>query len=114
MEEILSKANELGRLLKNTEIFKTYDLLAGTFNADENAVKILDEYMRISSDIKNRQDIGDTIEKFEIENAKNLATIIAGNELIMKYLKAQQDYMQLLLKIQNEISNKEADFYTNS
>lgn len=107
MEEILARAEDLGRLIRNTEIYRNYIRLSELLQSDGDAIKLLDEYTRFSKEIKERQDLGDIVEKFEIENAKNLAAMVSENDAIMKYLAAQKEYLGLLYRIQEELGNNE-------
>jgi cell fate (sporulation/competence/biofilm development) regulator YlbF (YheA/YmcA/DUF963 family) len=107
MDEILAKTEELGRLIKNTEIYRNFIHVSELLHSDSDAMKILDEYARFSKEIKERQDSGDIVEKFEIEHAKNLGDTISENEAIMKYLNAQKEYLGLLRKIQEELGDSE-------
>ena len=47
--------------------------------------------------------MGDIIEKFEIENIKSMSAMVSDNEIIMQYLKAQQEYLDLIILIQKEL-----------
>lgn len=105
MEEILSQAGELGRLIQNTEIYRNFILMSGLLHADEEAVKILKDYGRFTKEIQERQDRGGIVEKFEIEYARSLADLVSEHEVIMKYLDAQKEYLELLYRIQGEISD---------
>ena len=58
MEEILAQAEDLGRLIRNTEIYRNFIRLSELLHSDGDAIKILDEYTRFSKEIKERQDTG--------------------------------------------------------
>ena len=105
MDDILAQAGELGRLIQNTEIYKNFIRMSELFHSDEEAVKILGDYTSFSKEIKERQDRGDIVEKFEIEHARNLADMVSEHEAVMKYLDAQKEYLELLYRIQGEISD---------
>jgi len=107
MDEILARAEELGQLIKSTEIYGNFMHMSELLHSDSDALKVLDEYTRFSKEIKDRQDTGDIVEKFEVEHAKNLAESISENEAIMKYLNAQKEYLDLLCKIQEELGDSE-------
>jgi cell fate (sporulation/competence/biofilm development) regulator YlbF (YheA/YmcA/DUF963 family) len=107
MEEILAQAGELGRLIQNSEIYKNFIRMSEIFHADGEAVKILNEYTSLSKEVKERQDRGDIVEKFEIEHVRGLADTVSEHEAVMKYLKAQKEYLELLYRIQGELSNIE-------
>ncbi|OHD63633.1 MAG: hypothetical protein A2176_05730 [Spirochaetes bacterium RBG_13_51_14] len=104
MEDILAHAEELGRLIKNTEVFGNYQRLTEQLRSDSNAACLLDDFFDRSREIKDRQDRGDIIEQFEIENIKSLSELVSRNETIKEYLSAQQEYLDLLLMIQKELS----------
>lgn len=105
MDEILKKAEELGRLIQDTGIYRNYITISESLNADGDAVKLLDEYMNLSRSIKERQDLSDIIEKYEFENVESLAGMVSQNETIMMYLEAQKKYLDLLTRIQDELSD---------
>ena len=107
MEEIMAKADELGRLIRNTEIYKNFQRLSGLLRADPDAANFFDEYLRLSGSIKERQDRGDTIESYEMEHLKNMRDLISANELILRYTEARQDYLDLLVEIRNQISDSD-------
>jgi cell fate (sporulation/competence/biofilm development) regulator YlbF (YheA/YmcA/DUF963 family) len=50
MEEILQKANELGLMIKGSDIFKRYEELVKKIEADSNARTLLDEYIKMSEE----------------------------------------------------------------
>lgn len=103
MEEILKKAEELGRMIRDTETYRDFQRASEMLHADKDAEKLLDDYVRISSHVRERQEMGDIIEKFEIENIKSMSAMVSGNEMIIRYLKAQQEYLDLILLIQKEL-----------
>ncbi len=105
MEEILKKAEELGRLLRETDIYRDFQDASGRLHADADAEKLLDDYIKVSKYIRERQEMGDIIEKFEIENIKSMSSLVSDNEMIMQYLRAQQEYLDLILLIQKELED---------
>jgi cell fate (sporulation/competence/biofilm development) regulator YlbF (YheA/YmcA/DUF963 family) len=109
MEEILAKAEELGRLIKNTGIYRNFQRSYGMLQKDPDATALFKEYLRVSGMMKERQDLGDTIEKYEVEQYKNLMDMITADDLIMDYLNAQQEYLDLLVEIQNQIGESGKD-----
>ena len=107
MEEIMARAGELGRLIQGTDIYKSFIRLSESLHADEEAAKMLDDYTRYLKGIKERQERGDIVEKFEIEHARNLADEAYEHEVVRKYLDAQKEYLELLYRIQREINDVE-------
>jgi cell fate (sporulation/competence/biofilm development) regulator YlbF (YheA/YmcA/DUF963 family) len=105
MDPILKQAQELGRLIRDTGVYRNYIAMSESINADGDAVKLLEEYTNLSRSIKERQDMSDIIEKFEFENVESLAGMISENEIIMRFLEAQKEYLDLLTRIQDELSD---------
>ncbi len=102
-ETILKQADELGRLIRDTEIYRNYQSLSESLNADGDSAKLFDEYVNLARTIKERQDRADIIEKYEFENLESLGRIVSGNETIMMFLEAQKQYLDLLTSIQEEL-----------
>jgi cell fate (sporulation/competence/biofilm development) regulator YlbF (YheA/YmcA/DUF963 family) len=105
MENILQKAEELGRLIRETDIYRDYHRASELLNADEEAKKLFDDFIAISKYVRDRQEMGDIIEKFEMENIKSMSTMVSDNDVIQNYLDAQQEYLDLILMIQKELED---------
>ena len=105
INSILQQAEELGRLIHDTGIYRNYIAMTESLNADVDAVRLLDEYTNLCRSIQERQAMSDIIEQYEFENAETLAGLVSENETIMEYLEAQKKYLELLTKIQEELSN---------
>jgi cell fate (sporulation/competence/biofilm development) regulator YlbF (YheA/YmcA/DUF963 family) len=103
MEEILKKAEELGRLIRDTDIYRDFQRASESLHADADADKLFDDFIKISKYVSDRQEMGDIIEKFEIENIKSMSEMVSGNDMIVRYMKAQQEYLDLILMIQKEL-----------
>lgn len=104
-EDILAQSEELGQLIRNTDIYAEFSRLSELLHGDSESSGLFDEFISFSSEIKERQDSGDIIEKFEMEKLRELTEQAAGNETIVNYLNAQNAYLDLLLKIQKEINS---------
>ena len=102
---ILSQAEELGRLIQDTEIYRNYIAMSESLNADGDAARLLEEYTNLCRSIKERQEMSDIIEKFEFENVESLAGLVSENEAIMGFLEAQNKYLDLLKRIQEELAD---------
>jgi cell fate (sporulation/competence/biofilm development) regulator YlbF (YheA/YmcA/DUF963 family) len=103
METILRQADELGRLIRGTEIYRNYCSLSESLSADADSAKLFEEYVNLVRAIKERQDRADIIEKYEFENLESLGRIVSENETIMRFLEAQKEYLDLLTRIQEEL-----------
>jgi cell fate (sporulation/competence/biofilm development) regulator YlbF (YheA/YmcA/DUF963 family) len=106
MRDILEKANELGLLIKGSDECKRYESLEMEIEKAHTSGELLDHYEKLAEEIKSRELNGDIIEKFEREELGNLAEEISGDDLICRYIKAKEDYINLLLSIQSSINKK--------
>lgn len=104
MEDILKKANELGLLIKQTEACRDFEELSAEIEKDDDASSLLKKYNEIAGIIQNKNEAGDTIEKYEQEMFKALTATVTENKLILEYLKARDVYVDLLMKIHKSIS----------
>jgi len=107
MKEILVKANELGILIKNTEAFIKFEELNDEVENDKEASLLLKKYNEIAETVQQKQSAGFTLEKFEQERFREISGAVASNELLLKYLKARNIYMELLMSIHKALSSEE-------
>jgi len=105
LQAILQQAEELGRLIRSTGIYRDYMAASGSLDADGEAVKLLEEYTALCRSIRERQEMADIIEKFEFENVETMTGLVSENETIMGYLRAQKNYLDLLTRIQKELTD---------
>ena len=109
-DAILAKADELGNLIRDTEIYRNFKRMSGMLSEDAGATRLFQEYLQMSGSLKERQDRGDIIEKYETDELKNLLDIISENDIIMQYVGAQKEYIDLLEKIHQEIVSADFEF----
>jgi len=106
MKEILAKANELGIQIKNTEAYSRFEELGIEVENDNEASLLLNKYNEIAETIQQKQDAGFTLEKFEQEKFKEISGAVASNDLLLKYLKARDAYIKLLMSIHETLSGE--------
>ncbi len=105
MEEILDKANELGILIKQTDVYIRFEEINLEVENDNEASVLLKKYNEIAETIQQKQDAGFMLEKYEQEKFRELAGAVAANEILLKYLKARDAYINLLMVIHKELNN---------
>jgi cell fate (sporulation/competence/biofilm development) regulator YlbF (YheA/YmcA/DUF963 family) len=110
MDDILIKAEELGKRIRETDLYRVYVRMVDEMGADPDASKLLDDFNRLSGEIHVRQERGDGIEQFETDELEHLKSLVTGNEKILRYLLARQDYLDLLVGIQQELGAFENGF----
>jgi len=104
MKEILAKANELGDLIKNTEAYTYFEEMNNAVENNNEASLLLKKYNEIAETIQQKQAAGFTLEKFEQERFREISGSVASNELLVKYLKARDIYIELLMSIHKALS----------
>lgn len=109
MEEILIKANELGLMIKGTEIFQRFDELRVQLEADDGARKILAEYANYSDEIMAKEQAGNPIEVEEKDKMKELSEKVTDNALLKEFIATQSYYMNMLMLVQKAITEPEGD-----
>ncbi len=67
----------------------------------------LKKYNEIAETIQQKQGAGFTLEKFEQERFREISGAVASNELLLKYLKAREIYIELLMNIHKALSSEE-------
>jgi cell fate (sporulation/competence/biofilm development) regulator YlbF (YheA/YmcA/DUF963 family) len=107
MKEILEKANELGIMIKETEAFSRFEELNNKVENDKEASLLLKKYNEIAETIQQKQGAGFTLEKFEQERFREISGAVASNELLLKYLKAREIYIELLMSIHRALSSED-------
>lgn len=105
MKEIIAKANELGIMIQDTDVYAAFEKLGKTVDDDKEASLLLKKYNEIAETIQQKQAEGFTLEKFEQERFRELSAAVASNELLLKYLRARETYIELLTDIHKALIN---------
>ena len=108
MEEILKKADELGILIQNTDVYMEFETLNNEAANNSEASLLLKRYNEIGSAIQQKQEGGFPIEKFEQERFKEVGAAVRSNEILLKYIKARDRYLEFLMDIHNALSSDES------
>ena len=106
MEEILKKADELGILIKDTDAYLEFERLNNEVENNSPALLLLKKYNELAETIQQKQERGFPIEKFEQERFKEISISVKSNALLLKYIKARDRYLELLMGIHNALSSE--------
>lgn len=109
MEEILQKANELGLMIKGTEISARFEEISNKLESDKEAKDLLEEYIKITQEFQEKQAGGGTIEVEEKKNIQELSEKVSQNQLIKEFIATQTYFYNLMVQIQNTISDPKGD-----
>ena len=106
MEEILAKADELGVMIMETEAYTKFDEFNKEVESNNEASLLLKKYNEIAETIQQKQNAGFNLEKFEQERFRDISSAVAANDLLVKYLKARDQYIELLQSIHKALSSE--------
>jgi cell fate (sporulation/competence/biofilm development) regulator YlbF (YheA/YmcA/DUF963 family) len=109
MEKILEAANTLGHLLKKNEIVTRYHEFGEELEKNEEAKKLLDEYMEFTTKYRMKEEKGEAIEVSDKEELSEFQEKLQKNELITKFMATQAYYMSIIQKVNERISNPEGE-----
>jgi cell fate (sporulation/competence/biofilm development) regulator YlbF (YheA/YmcA/DUF963 family) len=104
MEDILQKANELGMMLKNSDINAHYEKLSEELEADKDSKSLLDEYLDLFEQMHRKETSGGVIEIAEKEKLAEIQKKVSENQLIVDYIDAKNSYVNVLMEIQKAVS----------
>ena len=104
MEDILKKANELGLLIYKTDTAVNFREMESRVKSDTEASLLLEKYNELAEMIRLKQESGFKIESYEAAEFSEITASVTSNSLLRDYIKSRDSYMNMLLKINNELS----------
>lgn len=109
MEKLLSKAHELGHLLKKNSIVKRYQELAKQLEGSDEARKLLEEYLGCADRLRKKEMEGKPVEVEEKRELQELDGKMKEHPLISDFLATQAYYMGLMDQINDAIANPKGE-----
>ncbi len=109
MEEILQKANELGLMIKGTELYKRYEEISEKLEKDADARKLLEDYIQVSDEMYRKEHSGAAIEVEEKKKLQEMNEKISESQLIKEYLATQTYFLNLMMQIQKVINEPKGE-----
>jgi len=106
VEEILNQAQRLGKLIAQHPRTQAMQQASAAARADTDAQRLLDDHRRQAEHIHRLENEGKPIEVADKHKLANLEAKVAGNPLIMKLMKAQADYVQLMQAVNSAIGSQ--------
>jgi len=106
MDELLRKAEDLGRLLAEHPRFKALMAARDVVRADEKARKLLADYQ---AQVETIQDLTAKRQPIEVDDKHRLADLeqhVASNEVLKKLTQAQVDFSELMSNVNRAIYNR--------
>lgn len=109
MEEILKKANELGLMIKGTDVSIRFEELAKKLNDDKESKALLEEYIKLMQDYQEKEANGTAIEVEEKDKLKEMSEKVSENDLLKEYIATQTYLINMMMQIQQAISEPKGD-----
>lgn len=109
MDEIIKKANELGLMIKGTEVYARFEDLSQKLEADEKSRDLLEEYAIASQEFHEKEEAGVAIEVADKTKLQELNDKVSQNQLIKEYIATNTYYLNMLMMIQKVISEPEGE-----
>ena len=104
IQVLLDKANELGLMISSTRSAVHFREMEVLVEADREASLLMKKYNEFAEMIRVKQESGFEIESFEAEEFAQLTASVSSNNLLRNYIKARNYYMEMLIKINRELS----------
>lgn len=107
MSAILEKANELGKMLANSNELKHFQAMEAVFYSDEEAQKVFAEYE------KKREEIGNQMRETDLspealrsfqEKLQECMADLTANKVVNDYLEAKSAFNQIITQVNSIIS----------
>jgi len=109
MEEIISRANELGLMIKGTDVYKRYVEVVKKLEQNPESRKLLEEFAQLSETVQQKEGTGQPVEVEEKQKIEELSAKVSEDELLKEFITAQSYYMNLMMMIQKAISEPEGE-----
>ena len=104
MNEILGAAGKLGALISGHPAINNYKEVARQLELDVAAKNIMMQYEQLIERLSQKEAAMQPIEIAEKQHFEQLQQSIAMQPTIKRFAQAQQDYMELMKKVQETIN----------
>ena len=108
-DKILEAANRLGHYLAKNDLVQRYRKLSEDLEKDEEARKLVNEYIEFSALYQEKEKAGTTIEVEEKRRFSELSQKIKDHKLLSEFFATQSYYMILMQEINERIAHPEGD-----
>ncbi|NLO20764.1 MAG: YlbF family regulator [Syntrophomonadaceae bacterium] len=106
---VFEKAKELALEIKESQEYREVRRTGQDIQNNDEARQIVEDIQTAQSQIESAQNSGRPPSEEQIEEFNNISVKMQGNSLIQAYLKAQDDYSQLMQQINQSISDEVND-----
>jgi len=103
MEEILRRAEELGRAIREHPRYKRLMEADARVRADRSAAEALQAYNKAVIKIARKEKAAQPVEVEEKRQVEHLRQAVVSHEAIKAFMQAQADYAELMKKMNDAI-----------
>ena len=108
-EKILRKANELGHLLRQSEVVQRYLQLGQKVESNPAAASLLDDFIAATTQLQEMEMAGVPITDEQKLEYQKLAEKVEGDNLLREFLASQAYYMNMMHQVNQVISNPQGE-----
>ena len=101
---VMEKAKELGQIIRGTQEYLELEKANENVKEDENATQIIEQINQLQEQINFAQQSGVEPSSEQIENFNELKEKMQNNLTIQSFIKAQEQFNQVMQDINNAIS----------
>ncbi|HUS46022.1 MAG TPA: YlbF family regulator [Phycisphaerae bacterium] len=103
MDEIVRRAEDLGRAIREHPRYKRLLETDAGIRADKAATEALDAYNKAAVETAKKEEALKPVEPEEKRELERLMQAVAANETVKAFMKAQTDYAELMKKMNDAI-----------
>ncbi len=103
-DKIVAEAGKLGKLIADTAASKAFLKARQMVEADEQAIKLIEDYQRQMQKIAQLENSAKPIEPEDKHKLTELQQKVASNETLKCWMKAQADFSELMGKVNKAIA----------
>ncbi len=106
-QEVLDAATKLGNLIADHDAAKKFADTVGKIQADTEAQRLLNDFNRQANAIAEKEANHQPIEPEDKQKLEKLQQDVFTNPLLRDFQVAQMDYMDLMRKVDQQISGQD-------
>ena len=103
---VFEKAKELGQEIKRSQEYKEVRRTGQDIQDNADAQQIIQDIQTVQGQLEFAQNAGVPPTEEQMEEYNNVQSKMESNSLIQAYLKAQDDYSQLMQEVNKSISEE--------
>ena len=104
LDNIVAEAGKLGKLIAASAASKVFMQMRKTVEADQQAVKLVEDYQQQMQKIAELESSAKPIEPEDKHQLTELQQNMASNETLKSWMRAQADFSELMSKVNKAIS----------